>query len=239
MSAYLFPLYVVVHLCVLGWSVYLWRTYRAPGSALIALIACGLVYDNLIVSLGATIGIGTPLEILSYPRFALHGLATPLMMIAVTQIGAAGGVRWAGTRQWNIAVWILALAMMVVGAFESIIGLQIVPACFDGILRYTANLYPSHFCFEGQEVVKGSGPPIPAIVGNILTFVIGFALWRHTGWVWLMVGAGLMFLAAGAPMSIIGMAPSNAGESILLTSFALTMGRFCRFRRVDGAAVAA
>ena len=231
MSAFLFPLYVLVHLCVFSWCVYLWRVHRAPGAAWVTFVAGALIYDNLIVSLGTTIGANTLLEILSYPRFALHAFGTPFLMIAVMQIGAAGGLRWAASQQWKIAVWVLAIAMIIVGLFESVVGLEIVPACFDGIIRYTANLYPSHFCFEGQEVVRGGGPPIPAIVSNILTLVIGFALWRQTGWVWLMVGALLMFVAAGAPMSVLGMAPSNAGESVLMISYALTLGRFGRFRK--------
>jgi len=202
------------------------RVYRAPGAALVALISAGLFYDNLIVSLGATIGAGDLLQMLSWPRFAMHALLTPFMMIAATQIAVAGGVQWAGDRRWRIFIWVLAVLMILLGVFESLVGLETVPACFDGILRYTANLYPSHFCYAGQESVSGSGPPIPAIVGNIVTLVIGFAIWRRNGWVWLIVGALVMFAAATVPIGAFGMAASNAGEVLLQLSYAATVTRF-------------
>jgi hypothetical protein len=231
LSVYFFPLYVVAHLGIFCWALYLARVHKAPGALLVAMIAAGLVYDNLIISLGASIGIGPLLQNLSWPRFAMHALLTPFMMIAVSQIAAAGGIRWAETVQWRVFIWVLVVSMIAFGAFEHLIGLETVPACFDGILRYTTNLYPSHFCYEGQEAVLGSGPPIPSIIGNIVTLVIGFSLWRHNGWVWLMVGALLMFGAAAIPFRGFGMAPGNAGEVLLLFSYVVTVARFGRFRK--------
>jgi hypothetical protein len=227
----MFPLYVTAHLAILCWALYLARVHKAPGAWLVAMIAAGLVYDNLIISLGATIGIGPLLQMLSWPRFAMHALLTPFMMIAVTQMAAAGGIRWAETTQWRVFIWVLVIAMIAFGAFEHLWGLETVPACFDGILRYTTNLYPSHFCGEGWEAVQGSGPPIPSIIGNIITLVIGFSLWRHNGWAWLMVGALLMFAAAGIPFRGFGMAPGNGGEVLLLFTYVATVARFGRFRK--------
>ncbi len=214
-----------------AWALYLWRAYRAPGAVWVAAIAGALVYDNLIISLGTAIGIGPLLEGLSWPRFAMHALLTPFLMIAATQTAQAGGIRWAESRNWKIFIWLLVVAMMIVGAFEGLIGLKLVPACFDGIVRYTSNLYPSHLCYEGQELVKGGGPPIPSIVGNIITLIVGFSLWRHNDWPWLMAGALVMFVAAGVPFSIFGMAPGNGGEVVLLFSYVVTVARFGRFRK--------
>jgi hypothetical protein len=217
-----------VHLGLFLWCLNLALAYRAPGAALTALIVGGLVYDNLIISLGTTIGIGPLLQSLSWPRFAMHALLTPFMIIAVTQIAVAGGVRWAASPRWRVIAWLLVGAMIVYGAFEHLISLQTFPACFDGILRYTTNLAPSHFCYEGQVPVTGAGPPIPSIIGNIITLAVGIALWRSHAWPWLAAGAVLMFAAAGVPISTFGMAASNGGEAILLTSFVLTINRFGR-----------
>jgi hypothetical protein len=237
LSAYLFPLYAFCHLVIFVWALYLARAHKAPGAWLVAMIAAGLVYDNLIISLGTTIGIGSSLQALSWPRFAMHALLTPFMMIAVTQMAAAGGIRWAQTTQWKVCVWVLVISMVIFGAVEHLIGLETVPACFDGILRYTTNLYPSHFCGEGWEVVKGSGPPIPSIIGNIITLVIGFFLWRHHGWIWLMAGALLMFFAAAVPFRDFGMAPGNGGEVFLMFAYVATVMRFGRFKKtsIEGA----
>jgi hypothetical protein len=231
LSAYIFPVYVLAHVVILVCSLYLWRVHKAPGAPIVAMIAAALTYDNLIISLGMTIGIGPLLQALSWPRFAMHALLTPFMMIAVTQMAAAGGIRWAESRQWQITVWVLVLAMIALGSFEHLVGLETFPACFDGIVRYTANLSPSHFCFAGQEAVSGSGPPIPSIVGNVVTLVVGFSLWRHNGWIWLMSGALLMFAAAGIPFSGFGMAPGNGGEVLLMASYVVTVARFGRFRK--------
>ena len=232
MSAYLFPIYVLIHLGVFAWCVYLARAHNAPGAALTAMIACALVYDNLIVSLGTTIGPGWLLQTLSWPRFALHALLTPFMMIAATQLAVAGGIRWAASDRWRLIVWALVISMMALGAYETLWNMQIVPACFDGILRYTANLYPSHFCYPGQEEVSGGGPPVPSIVGNVVTLIMGFALWRRNGWPWLMLGALAMFVAAAVPIRAFGMAASNAGEAVLLFTYAATAAHFCRSRQV-------
>ena len=226
MSAFAFPLYALAHLAIFFWCVSLVRRYHAPGAGIVAMIAAGLIYDNLIVSLGTTIGAGATLQLLSWPRFAMHALLTPFMMIAVLQFATAAGIGWASDKRVRIGVWILVGAMIVEGSLQHLIGLQTFPACFDGILRYTSNLYPSHFCTPDAQAVQGSGPPIPAIVGNFLSLIVGFALWRRAGWPWLMVGALVMFVAAGVPMSGFGMAPSNAGEVILQTAFAATAWRF-------------
>ena len=192
------------------------------------MIAIGLVYDNFIISIGMPLGAGPLLEMLSLPRFVMHALLTPFMMIAATQMAVAGGIRWAATPQWRIAVWVLVVAMILLGAVEHLIGLQIYPACFDGVMRYTSNLYPAHFCFADQVAYSAGGAPIPSIVGNVITLVVGFSLWRASGWPWLMVGALVMFAAASVPMKIYGMAPGNAGEMFLLLSYAATVNRFGR-----------
>lgn len=230
MSAYLFPIYALVHASLFLWCVHLARAYRAPGAGLTALIAGGLVYDNLIISLGTTIGIGALLQNLSWPRFAMHALLTPFMIIAVTRIAVAGGVRWAASPRWQVVAWLLVAAMVVYGALEHLVGLQTFPACFDGIVRYTTNLAPSHFCFDGQQAVTGSGPPIPSVIGNLVTLAVGIALWRSHGWPWLAAGALVMFAAASVPISTYGMAASNGGEAVLLLGFALTLHRLCRGR---------
>ena len=226
MSAYLFPIYSLVHLVVLIWCLRLARLYRAPGALLVAMIAAGLVYDNGIIALGSTIGIGPLLETLSWPRFALHAVATPFMMIAVTRMAVAGGIRWAAGRAWQITVWVLVIGGIIEGSFAHLIGLELEPVCFNGIVRYTSNVSPAMFCYEGQLATTGGGPPIPSIVGNFVTLIFGFALWRRHGWLWLMSGSLIMFVAASVPTSGFGLAPGNAGEVVLLLSYAATVNRF-------------
>jgi hypothetical protein len=228
MSVYLFPLYSLTHFLIFIWCLRLARADRAPGALLVAMIAAGLVYDNGIVALGTSIGAGPILEALSWPRFAMHALLTPFMMIAVTRMAVAGSIRWAATPAWTIVVWVLVIGGIIEGTFAHLIGLQLEPACFNGVLRYTGNLNPAQFCFDGQVAGEGGGPPIPSIVGNFVTLIVGFALWRRNDWSWLMAGALCMFVAAAIPNSGFGLAPGNGGEVILLIAYAATVARFGR-----------
>ena len=228
MSAYAFPLYAVAHLAIFIWCVSLVRLHHAPGAGIVAMISAGLVYDNLIISLGTTIGSGTLLQLLSWPRFAMHAMLVPFMMIAVVQFASAAGVSWAKDRRWLITVWVLVFAMIAYGVADHLVGLETVPACFDGVLRYTSNLHASHFCTPDQQQIMGAGPPVPAIVGNLLTLIVGFALWRRAGWPWLVLGSLVMFVAAAVPVSGFGLAPGNGGEVLLQTANAATAWRFCR-----------
>ncbi len=163
---------------------------------------------------------------LSWPRFAMHALLTPFMMIAALQLASAAGISWAGNTRVRTVAWIGVGLLMGMGAWDHLIRLETMPACFDGILRYTENLHPSHFCSPNDQATMGSGPPIPSIVGNLLTLIAGFAIWRSAGWPWLMLGALVMFGAAGVPISGFGMAPSNGGEVVLMASYAATIWRF-------------
>ena len=55
-----------------------------------------------------------------------------------------------------------------------------------------------------------------------------FALWRQHGWVWLMLGTLVMFVAAGAPISALGLAPGNGGEVLLMFGYVASVARFGR-----------
>lgn len=230
MSANFFPLYVVVHFFTTLWCIHLYRTRHAPWVLIVAMIAAALVYDNAIIFLGASIGVGELLETLSWPRFIMHGLLTPFMLLAVSGMAEVGGIRWVQTTWWKVLLWVLIIGGVAIGAYEHVIGAEIVPACGNGVVRYTQNLSPSIFCFEDQVPLRGAGPPIPSIVGTIVALVVGIALWRRSGWIWLALGSILMFAAAGVPMTAFGLAPGNGGEVILLLSFAATYARFAQRR---------
>ena len=232
---YIFSIYAGAHFVVLVWCLRLASTRHAPGALLIAMLAAGLAYDSSIIALGKTIGIGPLLEMLSWPRFAMHALLTPFMMVAVTRLGEAGGVRWTATTAWQVIVWFLVAVSIVIGALDHLIGLKLQPACFSSmagtIIRYTANLHSSQFCFAGQVASQSLGPPVSAVVGTVVTLIVGFGLWRRSGWLWLMVGAMVMFGAAVVPSSGFGLAPGNGGEVLLLVACAATVARFSRARQ--------
>jgi hypothetical protein len=54
----LFSVYAVAHAVLLSWGILLWRRDHAPGAPIIVMIAAGLIYDNLMIAVGAMIGAG-------------------------------------------------------------------------------------------------------------------------------------------------------------------------------------
>jgi hypothetical protein len=224
----LFSVYALAHVALLIWGLRLWRREHAPGAPIIAMIAAGLIYDNLMIAVGATIGAGDLLIALSWPRFALHAICTPFTMIAVWQFANAADFSWAQDRRAWAVIWIFVISMVALGMSTGLIGLEIHPTCYQGILRYSSAVSETHLCFAGQMTVVGHGPPIPSIATGVFAMGVGIALWWGRGWPWLLAGALTMMAAAAVPTSQFGLGASNGGEVILLLSYAATAARFSR-----------
>lgn len=225
MATLLFSLYAIAHFSVVVFALRILRRYAAPGALIIALLSIGLIYDNSMIALGSSIGIGDTLEMLSWPRFILHALITPFMIIAIVQVAIAGGIRWMNTRAAWTGIWIVLAALVGYGIYELTI-LELQPACFMGITRYTSSAAPAQFCFEGQQSLPGIGPPIPSIVSVFVIMGVGVAMWRRHRWPWFGLGGLQMLLAAAVPFSKFGLLPGNGGEVILQFAFVSTAYRF-------------
>ncbi len=225
MATLLFSLYAIAHFSVAVFALRILRRYSAPGALIVAMLSIGLVYDNSLIALGSSIGIGDTLEALSWPRFILHALLTPFMIVAIVQVAVAGGIRWFDTRAVWIGIWTLTAALVGYGVYElSILELQ--PACFHGVTRFTSSASAAQLCFEGQQSLPGGGPPIPSILSVFLIMGVGVVLWRRHRWPWFGLGGLLMLLAAAVPISEFGLIPGNGGEVILQFAFVSTAYRF-------------
>jgi hypothetical protein len=74
-----------------------------------------------------------------------------------------------------------------------------------------------------------NGPsPLPAIVMNFVMVGVGIALWVRRGWKWLVIGPGLMFIAAGgAPLwGVYALPVANFGEMLFTIGVLLTILHF-------------
>ena len=189
MSLWLFILYTAAYLFIIVWAVRRAIQTRTAGSAFLALVTFGLLYDNLILSLGNLVGEGGLLHALSVPRFVLHQLALPWVMVSAFEILRSAGHPWAQKRSSQTGVWLGALVVMALGILTRLVNLHLEPEFVDGVLRYAA--------------VGTKGPPIVSIVGVGFTGVMGYLLWRKTGWVWLWPVVLLVFVAEGIPVDAI------------------------------------
>ena len=154
MSIAIHAAFAVAHAVLVVW---LWRLFSASGdarmrcaTAIIGVIALGLVYDNGILAAGAAIGAGSLLEALSVPRFWLHALVTPMGIFAALQMLAIGWVDWASSGTVRGIVIAVVVVLIGMGVYVDVT-LELHAACYDGIVRDTPNVYPNMLCSPAAE----------------------------------------------------------------------------------------
>ena len=186
MSTILYPFYTFAHLVVAGWGIAVWRLTRRIGTLLIILVGLGVVYDNLILSLGNSLGAGPLLLGLSVPRFVLHQLILPWLIVAAFEQAKAAGHRWANHRASGWIILALTLVVMAAGILTRLVPLNLEPEVMDGVTRYVA--------------VGIKGPPLVSILSIGFVGIVGLLLWRRNGWPWEFLAAVLVFIAEGIPI---------------------------------------
>lgn len=231
MLSALFLLFAVVHVVILVWTIRFWRETRSSTVLMAMMPLLLLWYDCLIIGIGRFIGPGEVLEALNLPRYWAHWLLTPLWIIAAGGMLRLAGVRWA-QHKWVMGGFCLLAVAMIAMEIPLFWTLELHPVCFMDTVRYAEAVSANALCFEGQEVVRGSGPPPPPIITNIVLLIAGVAIWIRCRWPWLTLASLVMFFAAAVPPSLTGPAPGNFGEIVLALGILATI-RFLLARRFD------
>lgn len=193
-------IFIIVGFIQLGIAIYgtmQMRKHFNWYALLVLIVVYGLAYDNFVIGLGATIGEGGLLKALNTPRFWIHALFTPAMMIAAFGALRMTGSNFAQSKVWHIIVCVLATALIALGSYIDILNLDLFFNPEGVVARYS----------NGFEFMKG--PPIPAVLTILVVIVFGIIMWRNIKWPWLFAGALLMFIAA--PMASIPIM-QNIGE---------------------------
>lgn len=188
------------------------RTAAGPAAALVAVICVGLAYDSGAVAIGRPLGFGPTLEAVNAPRFWIHALFTPLLVVAAAALAARLGVAALARRSVRIAGGLLVTALIVLGVAADIVALRLEPRAYADTLRY------------GNAAT--AGPPIPAIVTMVALVVIGILVWRTVRSPWLCLGAIAMFAAAAAGAAHFWL--GNVGELLLQLAVVATVLRAAR-----------
>lgn len=211
-------IFVLVGLTQLGIAIYGTRQLRKHFNwyaLLVLIVVYGLAYDNLVIASGSVLGEGAPLKALNAPRFWVHALFTPAMMISAFGALRMTGSKFAQSKVWHSLICILATALIGLGSYMDILRLDLVFSPEGGVTKYS------------NAFVWMKGPPLPAVMTILVVLVFGIIMWRNTKWVGLFVGALLMFISAPmADMPIF----QNLGEIAFAAGLVTTQIRAARGR---------
>jgi hypothetical protein len=212
MSVVLYSFYTILHLVLLVWGVLLWRRTRRIGTLVIAAVTFGLVYDNLILSIGRVLDEGQLLYTLSVPRFMLHQLVLPWIIYASFEQVRLAGYQWAkgATARWA-AISFSSIAV-VLGILTRIVPMDLQPMEMDGINRYVA-----------EGVV---GPPIVSIFAIGFAGVMGLLLWQKNGWAGVFLTAILVFIGEGIPVEMVRRTVGSGAEVLFMLAMLMIEQRF-------------
>jgi hypothetical protein len=197
-------LYILCTLLILVWSVTLWLRNRRLGTFLVAAVAFGLTYDNLILALGNWIGPGNLLYALSLPRFYLHQLVLPWIILASFE-----QVRWLG-HSWAqkplIRWWMFfaSVLVMLLGVLTRLIPLDLQLTSLDGVTRYVD--------------MAAKGPPLVSILSIGFAGVMGWLLWRRNRYIWLFLTAVLVFIGEGIPLEWVRRIIGSGAEVLFMVA---------------------
>jgi ABC-type branched-subunit amino acid transport system ATPase component/branched-subunit amino acid ABC-type transport system permease component len=171
-----------------------WFRLRKPSGlryAPIALVVlAGLIYDNTILGLGSILGRGDLLKALSVPRYWIHAIGTPLLLLLVLEVGAKCGLSWAGRRRaaWTVFAFVL-------------IGFGLGHDGFGQKLRFTTDGGTARYANEAL-----TGPPISAIAVIIVVLAVAIMIWHRGASSMMAVTALIMLVGAaiGASVPLLG-----------------------------------
>ncbi|MFP3919300.1 hypothetical protein U5N28_15985 [Lysinibacillus telephonicus] len=174
---------------------------------LFLLVIVGLVYDNLIIALGRSIGEGKLLEGLSYARFWLHALFTPLLILFAWSICFTLGLTWAKKKFWKITFSFLTLGLILYELFSSVIVLKLKAKRENGVLTY-------------ESIEPAS--PVMVILVTLVLVIIGIILIKNFHFPWLLIGTIIMTLGSVLAIWITNFPIMNVLEFLLLLTLLLT-----------------
>lgn len=197
MMGWFFLLLTAAQIVCLGLALRHYQKTRSLYDLLPVVVFTGLVYDNLILALGGFMGASEELKALNAPRFVIHGLATPLLMIWGFGVARRAGMAWAQSRRNHAIMCSAASLLIAMGVYSDVLMLNLQLRVEQGITRYV-------------NIGGIKGPPIPSIITIIVLLVIGIMLWRRGKSRGLAVGSGVMFVGAMAGTALLGL--GNAAE---------------------------
>jgi hypothetical protein len=220
----LFYIQALLQTALLLWLLRIRRRTGAAAATVLLIPQLGLVYDNLIVAAGSSIGLGGLLQALSWPRFWIHWLFGSWLIIASGAILRLAGVAWARSRGAMATFCLLTVALMAYDLplfWKS----RLYPVCELGLVRYSTAVPVEKFCFPDQLPVK-SEFPLAAVTTCIIVIFAGAELLRRRRFPWMMLGAMLMFISATPLLARLKL--DNFGEVLIAGGCIWAIARYAQ-----------
>lgn len=204
MTPAIFLFYAVGHLGLFAAAIALLVTRGQAATVPLVLVTAGLVYDNAMLAFGGTIGFGQQLEQLSVPRYFMHAVSTPLLVLTALGLLQRAGPKWSrAPLTWGFAT-LLVIAMIGVGFWSDMWRLALEPQSEAGLVSYG----------------NANSVPIAPMVTIVVLIVAGVVLWRHGAGPVLLAAALLQFAAAALGEALVF--AGNLGELLLLAGLVWT-----------------
>lgn len=222
MYIWLYSILVISYIILFIWGIFLIRSERKikrgnryDETVVILFVIFGLLYDNIIILFGSTIGEGSTLQFLSYIRFWMHALITPTLILFIWRISEQLNINFA-TKLWSkILAYLLTIGLVIYELIMSVFPLKLKATYEHSLLQYEP-------VANQQPIMVIVITAVLALIGIIL--IVKFRVYS------LFVGTLLITL--GALFAIpFGNAIMNLFELFLLISLLITKNyqiKFCR-----------
>ena len=142
----------------------LWRKTKQVSALWMALVAFGLFYDALILSLGTVLPEGDALKGLSLPRFVLHCGLIPLLFPVCAE---ALGIRGVGKK----IVWIVTILIMAAGIAAGF-ATKLEPQVVGGVTRYASAKELTPGWSTGIQNALSYGPIVILMVCGLIVWIM-------------------------------------------------------------------
>lgn len=222
----LFYVQAALQLALLWWLLRIRRDTGAVAAAVLLVPVAGLIYDNMVVALGSTLGLGSTLQNLSWPRFWIHWLVGSWMIIVSGSILRLAGISWARQRHVMGGFCLLTAGLMAC-ELPQFWHAQLFPVCEKGLIRYATAVSTDKFCLANQVVVKGE-VPLPSVITALVVMACGAVLLWRRRFAWMLIGGLLMFVSASPLLARFKL--DNLGEVLIAGGCTWAIARFASVR---------
>ncbi|MGV9709145.1 hypothetical protein ACWDTI_00570 [Gordonia sp. NPDC003424] len=180
-----------------------------PIALAVAAICLCLAYDCIVVAIGRLVGYGDTLEALNVPRFWIHAIVIPPIILIYGALAIRLGLHQARGRNLTLGAVALVAMLILIGVIQDGLRLQLEPENAGDALRYVNS--------------AANAASLPAIITVLALLIIGMATMRYLLYVWLMVGALAVFVTSIFASSVLWL--GGLGELVLMAALVYTLQR--------------